>query len=511
MAISDGTPEARGAGNPGSPDGLALRIHRQARSTPRAVALTDGDVRLDYAALDSSAAAVARALRRSGVAPGQAVAVALPRSWRLVCVMLGILRLGALVVPLDLQSPAERRRHILEDCAAVALVHGADGAAAELPRGVRALAVDGLLPRVPEAGAATQPPRAASEVSFVFYTSGTSGRPKGVEVRDAGVLRLAQPGWIRVEPGMRYACLSNPAFDALSFEVWVPLLTGGCCVILRDVDVQTPELLTAALRRERIDTLFVTVALFNAVTTAVPDCFATVGQVLTGGEQLNAPVIRRWYRHNTRSRTRLFNAYGPTETTTFAFCHPIPRDFDGDVVPIGRPLPRTGAVLAVPGRERVAAPGEVAELLLSGDGLAAGYRNLPEETEQRFVRLPWLDGGRETYYRTGDLVRSDSTGQVEYVGPPGQGPRLPDRARRGGAARPRAPGGPAVVRLYAPRRRGGAERAAGLRRTSPGPGLRGVHRPPGGPPARLHAPAPHPSRGGTAAHRQRQGRPGIAP
>ncbi|MCX4461412.1 amino acid adenylation domain-containing protein [Streptomyces sp. NBC_01728] len=416
MAISDGTPEARGAGNPGSPDGLALRIHRQARSTPRAVALTDGDVRLDYAALDSSAAAVAQALRRSGVAPGQAVAVALPRSWRLVCVMLGILRLGALVVPLDLQSPAERRRHILEDCAAVALVHDADGAAAELPRGVRALAVDGLLPRVPEAGAATQPPRAASEVSFVFYTSGTSGRPKGVEVRDAGVLRLAQPGWIRVEPGMRYACLSNPAFDALSFEVWVPLLTGGCCVILRDVDVQTPELLTAALRRERIDTLFVTVALFNAVTTAVPDCFATVGQVLAGGEQLNAPVIRRWYRHNTRSRTRLFNAYGPTETTTFAFCHPIPRDFDGDVVPIGRPLPRTGAVLAVPGRERVAAPGEVAELLLSGDGLAAGYRNLPEETEQRFVRLPWLDGGRETYYRTGDLVRSDSTGQVEYVG-----------------------------------------------------------------------------------------------
>ncbi|MEK8145593.1 AMP-binding protein [Streptomyces sp. M10(2022)] len=124
-------------------------------------------------------------------------------------------------------------------------------------------------------------------MSFLFYTSGTSGRPKGVEVRDAGVLRLARPGYIRIESGARYSCLSNPAFDALSFEVWVPLLTGGCCVILSDADVQTPELLTAALRRERIDTLFITAALFDAVTAAVPECFATVGQVLTGGEQLN--------------------------------------------------------------------------------------------------------------------------------------------------------------------------------------------------------------------------------
>ncbi|WP_063798134.1 non-ribosomal peptide synthetase [Streptomyces sp. 150FB] len=416
MAPAEETPEASVAEDPGSPGGLALEVHRQALRTPRAVALTDGDARLDYAALDSSAAAVAQALRRAGVARGQAVAVALPRSWRLVCVMLGILRLGAQVVPLDTQSPAERRRYVLQDSAAVALVHDTDEAGTRLPQGVRALAVGSLLPRVPEAEAAAPAPRAAGEVSFLFYTSGTSGRPKGVEVRDAGVLRLARPGYIRIESGARYSCLSNPAFDALSFEVWVPLLTGGCCVILSDVDVQTPELLAAALRRERIDTLFITVALFDAVTAAVPECFATVGQVLTGGEQLNPAVIRRWYRHNAASRTRLFNVYGPTETTTFALCHPIPRDFDGDVVPIGRPLPHTGAVLVVPGRDRVAAPGEVAELLLSGRGLAAGYRNLPEETGRRFVRLPWLDGGRETHYRTGDLVRSDGEGRVEYVG-----------------------------------------------------------------------------------------------
>ncbi|MET9016667.1 amino acid adenylation domain-containing protein [Streptomyces olivaceoviridis] len=412
---SDPSGSANTAGTAVTPDGLALGIHRQALRAPQAEAIIDGDVRLDYATLNAAAALVAKELSHQGVSAGQAVAVALPRSWRLVCVMLGILRIGAQVVPLDTQSPAERRGFILADSGAVALVHATPEAVAELPQGMTVLAVDTLLPEVPDV-TAVQAPAAASGTSFLFYTSGTTGRPKGVEVRDAGVMRLARPGYIRVEPGMRYSCLANPAFDALSFEVWVPLLTGGCCVILRDADVQTPERLAETLRREWVDTVFVTTALFNAVVTAVPWCFATAGQVLVGGEQLNARLMRRWYRDNAGSGTRLFNVYGPTESTTFALCHPIPREFAGDVVPIGRPLPQTGAVLVVPGQERVAAPGEVAELLLSGAGLAVGYHNLAEESERRFVRLTWLDGGRERYYRTGDLVRADDQGRVEYVG-----------------------------------------------------------------------------------------------
>ncbi|MFF2542934.1 amino acid adenylation domain-containing protein [Kitasatospora sp. NPDC058063] len=392
--------------------GLALAVHEQALRTPRAVALVDGDVRLDYTGLEAAAAAVAHGLRRAGVRPGEAVAVCLPRSWQLVCVMLGVLRLGALVVPLDAQSPAERRRHILTDSSSVAVVHGGT-APDDLPGRVRPLAAAALLAAGPGDREAVF---TGAPVSFLFYTSGTTGRPKGVEVRDAGILRLASPGYIRIERGARYSCLSNPAFDALSFEVWVPLLTGGCCVVLGDEAVQTPHRLAAALLRERIDTAFVTVALFNAVVDTEPSCFAGVGQLLVGGEQLNARLIRRWYRHNAAAPTWLHNVYGPTETTTFALCHPIPRDFDGDLVPIGRVLPGTGAVLVAPDGDRLAAPGEVAELHLSGAGLAAGYRELPEETERRFVRLPWYDDGRTTYYRTGDLVRADADGLIEYVG-----------------------------------------------------------------------------------------------
>ncbi|KOT78041.1 peptide synthetase [Streptomyces rimosus subsp. pseudoverticillatus] len=391
---------------------LAESVLAQARRTPAALAVVDGDRRLDYAELDTAGAAVARSLHRHGVRPGQAVAVCLPRSWQLVCAMLGILRLGAVVVPLDRLSPPERRRHILTDSASGTVLHG--GTAPDgLPDGVRALPVAELLA---DGGDTPLPLPATPPASFVFYTSGTTGRPKGVEVRDAGILRLARPGWISLDTGARYACLANPAFDALSFEVWVPLLTGGCCVIFGDEEVQTPHLLTEALRRERIDTLFITTALFNAVADKVPGCFSGVGQVLIGGEQLNAPLLRRWYRDNPTSPARLHNIYGPTEATTFALCHPVPRDFDGDVVPIGRTLPGTEALVVADDGARPAEPGETAELYLAGEALAAGYRNLPDETAHRFVRLPWHDGGERRFYRTGDLVRRGADGLISYVG-----------------------------------------------------------------------------------------------
>ncbi|MFJ2766356.1 amino acid adenylation domain-containing protein [Streptomyces sp. NPDC087300] len=399
---------------------LAAAVLRRARSHPSAPAVVDGAHRLDYAELDAASASVAEALRGHGVRPGQAVAVCLPRSWQLVCAMLGILRAGAVVVPLDAQSPPDRRRHILTDAACVAVLH-ADTEPDALPDGVRPLPVaellasgdgtraDGTDDPVPAGGTGDAP------ISFVFYTSGTTGRPKGVEVLDAGILRLARPGYLRIDEGARYACLSNPAFDAISFEVWVPLLTGGCCVILGDETVQTPDVLAAELTRQRVDVLFMTVALFNAVVDKAPHCFATIGQVLVGGEQLNARLIRRWYRDNPESTTRLHNVYGPTEATTFALCHPIPRDFTGEVVPIGRALPGTDLLVTTDG-DRFAEPGEVGELCLAGEALAAGYRNLPEETERRFVALPRPDGGSARHYRTGDLVRLDEAGRVEYVG-----------------------------------------------------------------------------------------------
>ncbi|MFJ9562331.1 amino acid adenylation domain-containing protein [Streptomyces fuscichromogenes] len=409
---------------------LAGAVLAQARRTPSAVAVEDGPRHLDYAELDLLSGLVAERLRERGVGVGQSVAVCLPRSWQLVCVMLGIRRAGAAVVPLDRLSPPDRQRHILDDSGAVAVVH--DGTTVH-PHGIDAdqlLDADHLLgptstplpvtatPPTPAPSPTPMPmpmPAGDDSTAFVFYTSGSTGRPKGVEVTDAGVLRLAMPGWLDPRPGARIASLSNPAFDALSFEVWAPLLTGGVCVVLDDSEVHSPHRLAAVLRERRVDTLFITVALFNTVVDQVPGCFADADHVLVGGERLDPRTIRTWYEANPRSATVLYNVYGPTEATTFALCHPIPRDLAGDAVPIGTALPGTGLRLRTMDGHP-AADGEVAELLLSGPALARGYRNLPELTERCFVRLADENGTPVRWYRTGDLVRRDADGHVVHVG-----------------------------------------------------------------------------------------------
>lgn len=362
---------------------LASRISSWASRTPDAAAVVSGDRVVSYRALDRAGAGVAAALAERGIGAGSAVGVLLPRSVELVTVLLGLLRVGARVVPLDAQSPEERRTAMLSDAGVVLTVTAEN--------------VGELLS--PDAsGPAPSGPAGAVEAAFLFFTSGTTGRPKGVEVTEAGIARLARPGWLELPVGERYACLANPAFDAISFEVWVPLLTGGCVVMLDDGTVRDPDALAAALRRHDVGTMFLTTALFNTLAVTTPHCLGTVRRVLFGGEATNTQVVRDWLRNNPRSQ--LYNVYGPTESTTFALWHPVPRDFAGEVVPLGRPLPGTDARLD-----------ESGELWLAGEGLAVGYRGLPEETAQRFV---WRDGVR--WYRTGDLARRDGHGDLVFGG-----------------------------------------------------------------------------------------------
>ncbi|MGW2297436.1 amino acid adenylation domain-containing protein [Streptomyces violaceorubidus] len=392
---------------------LADAVLAQARRTPHADAVEDGARTLDYAELDLLSGRVAARLHSLGVRPGCSVAVALPRSWQLVCVLLGIRRAGVTVVPLDRLSPPDRQQHILRDSGAVLVIRDEPQAPSDVPADLLLDPQDPARRAAPALSMSVV--EGATGTGFVFYTSGSTGSPKGVEVTDEGVLRLARPGYMEPGPGTRFASLANPAFDALSFEVWSPLVTGGTCVVLDDAQVQSPHRLADVVRERRVDTMFITVALFDAVVEKVPHCFADVARVLVGGEQLHVPVIRRWYDANPTSRTVLHNAYGPTEATTFALCHPIPRDFTGDTIPIGTALPGTGLLLRTEDG-RTAEPGEMAELLLSGEALARGYRNLPEQTGRSFVEVPDRAGRPCRWYRTGDLVRQDADGRVIYVG-----------------------------------------------------------------------------------------------
>ncbi|WP_122848380.1 non-ribosomal peptide synthetase [Pseudomonas viridiflava] len=391
---------------------LLGRFAGQVRRQPQGLAVIDQQTHLSYAQLASASERIACGLKARGVEPGQSLALCMPRSWQWLAAMLGALKVGAVVVPLDAASPLARRELMLADAGCVGLVTLTNDL--NWTPSVWQLGVDVLLdhPDHPVQPLAEY----FAEVMFLFYTSGTTGVPKAVEVGEHGLLRLADPeGYIEIRATDRFACLSNPAFDACSFEVWAPLLNGGCCVIIADDNLHDARRLAEVLETQRVDNLFMTVSLFNTLSADFPSCFASLRQVLIGGEQVSAAAVRAWYHANPDSQCRIFNAYGPTECTTFALTYPIARSFQGDSVPIGRPLPDTG-LCVLDAQQCAVEQGEAGELYLSGSGVARGYRNRPHDTAHSFVQLRDPEGTERRYYRTGDQVRLNSEGLIEYLG-----------------------------------------------------------------------------------------------
>ncbi|MCL4182410.1 MAG: AMP-binding protein, partial [Burkholderiaceae bacterium] len=246
-------------------------------------------------------------------------------------------------------------------------------------------------------------------------TSGSTGRPKGVMVPHRGVARLVcNTDYVRIGPGDCIAHASNPSFDAATFEIWGALLNGArVAIVPTDILLSAPDL-RRRIAEDRIDTMFVTTALFNEHAANAPDTFQALRNLLVGGEAASPPAIARVLRDGPP--VRLLNVYGPTETTTFATWFEIPRTLRDDAaqaVPIGHPIANTRCHVLDASMQPVPI-GVIGELWIAGPGLARGYLNRPELTDERFVDDPFMPG--ERLYRTGDRVRRRADGAIVFCG-----------------------------------------------------------------------------------------------
>ncbi|MFD0889857.1 amino acid adenylation domain-containing protein, partial [Streptosporangium algeriense] len=245
--------------------------------------------------------------------------------------------------------------------------------------------------------------------AYVMFTSGSTGTPKGITITHQNVIDLALS---RCFDGItsRSALLHSPtAFDASTYELWVPLLSGGRVVVAPPGQLDTADF-ARLLSGGVVDALWLTAGLFNLVAQEAPECFAAVREVWTGGDVVSSASVRRVLERCPG--LVVVDGYGPTETTTFATCHRM--GSAGSVpasVPIGRPLDNMRVYVLDEALQPVPA-GIAGELYLGGEGLARGYVGRPDLTAERFVACPY--GGR--MYRTGDLVRWNASGELEFVG-----------------------------------------------------------------------------------------------
>jgi amino acid adenylation domain-containing protein len=245
-----------------------------------------------------------------------------------------------------------------------------------------------------------------------MYTSGSTGRPKAVVVEHRNITNLVtEPNFVDLRPDDRILQLAPVAFDAATFEIWGALLNGLTLVLAPPGQVQAEEL-GDLLRTRGVTVLWLTAALFHRQIDTDPTALAGLRTVLAGGDVLSVPHIRRL--REAAPQLRIVNGYGPTETTTFACCHAIPRDEElGATVPIGRPLQNV-TVRIVDAAGRPVPHGEAGELWIGGGGVSRGYWRRPELTAEKFVAAQGPEGIR--YYRSGDRARQRPDGVIEFLG-----------------------------------------------------------------------------------------------
>ncbi|WP_266160111.1 SDR family NAD(P)-dependent oxidoreductase, partial [Dyella silvatica] len=364
------------------------RFERLAQRMPQAIAVIDGEQASSYEQLNRQANQLAHVLRTRGVRDGDTVAIALPRSFDLIMAELAIVKAGAAYVPLDAVLPMERQAHMLADCAARCVVTRSGIA---VPDGVDRVELDLAPTRNELAGQPEHDLATAldgSACAYIMYTSGSTGQSKGVQIPHRAIERLAiDNGYLDLQPGDRFACAANPAFDASTLEIWVPLQTGAAIVIVGQDDLLLPAKLAALIRKQQINGMWMTVGLFNQYAQALGSAISQLRALIVGGDALDPHIIGQVL--HSHPPQRLINGYGPTETTTFAATYDITQVVPGRSIPIGRPIGQTRIYLL----DRYLQPvpiGVSGELYIGGAGVALGYLNLPGLTQERFIADPFV-------------------------------------------------------------------------------------------------------------------------
>ncbi len=401
-------------------------IFEQADRTPDAVALDYRGDQRSYADMVAHVDAIAGELARSGVSRGDRVCVTAERSMTLIETILGILRLGAVYVPIDPDYPASRRGAIYEAVRPRLLIGDAsvDPAA---PAEIQQVSIEKLVGNATQNATSSQDlpdwtRLESDDVVYILFTSGSTGQPKGVPVTQLGLavyLNWALSAYADEQP-VTMPLMTSIAFDLTVTSMFLPLLCGGTVVVYTQTTASFDDGLFRAIEEDRVNTIKLTPSHLRLLQRLDLHRSA-VRNLIVGGEQLTNELAEKIDRQF--GDVRIFNEYGPTEAVVGCMIHQYEkmagenqytsRTAGSTAVPIGKPARHTRIYVLNKARQPVH-PDVTGELYVHRAGAPVSYLDNPAASERAF--FPDLLSAQDAMYRTGDLARFNRRGELVYLG-----------------------------------------------------------------------------------------------
>ncbi|ASS74693.1 hypothetical protein CIG75_06710 [Tumebacillus algifaecis] len=399
-----------------SEDTLHSLFEAWVEQQPDTPAVLGNGRQLTYAELNARANQVAHALQQRGVGPDTFVGISLERSPELLVAIFATLKAGGAYVPLDPSHPKDRLHFILDDAKPSVLLTQSTLADTFAGADVQILLLDSTgLEYASESTA--NPPRVATpdNLSYMLYTSGTTGLPKGALLQHRGVVNMLSDfsERKRVEPGAPAALWANYGFDLSVLEIFTCFMEGGTLYLMPDEIRSDSVAYFHWLEEHAIQCAFIPpfmVKDFNQWLDEQPRNIR-LSRILTGVEPVLEPLVAEMAQR--LPEMLIINGYGPTEASICATLYTFdPHCVQERNLPIGQAVQNTELYI-LDANQQLVPLGVTGELHVGGTGLARGYLNRPELNEERFVPHPFKPG--ERLYRTGDVVRRLPDGNIEYV------------------------------------------------------------------------------------------------
>ncbi|KGO50783.1 hypothetical protein PEX2_063700 [Penicillium expansum] len=403
---------------------MEQRLVQRAKASPNAIAVVDGDTSLTYRELIARADILVEKLHEKSIKLGEPVCILLDSGYQQIISQIAVLRAGGTCVPIDPCIPSLRlvamlhdinSRFVITSKALMDRVSGFEIIQVE-DATMQSITLSDTAPVRVQAGCPD------THRSYVFFTSGSTGQPKPIQVLACGVLHVldSQPASL-LDSSDHVALAMSPGFDFSIWAVWASLLAGGTAIQVPRAIVTDPIGFSDFMESRRVTAVIIPTALFNVIALYASTAFRGLRHVLVGGEPLNVSAVRKVLIDGPP--TNLWNGYGPTETTIYVtICRVDLQETQHPRISIGQAFGESKIYLLDGQLRNITGTHQTGEICVAGPQISSGYLNRPKENEKQFIHVNAAtlgeQGGRSIrLYRTGDLAQwRHSSGSLDYIG-----------------------------------------------------------------------------------------------